>query len=105
MFFLAEYANLITASALIVTLFFGGYHLPLIENLAFFQAHGFLLGMLHVLTFLAKVAIWLFIFLWVRWTLPRFRYDQLMGLGWKVMLPLALANLFIYGLWSLKDLG
>jgi NADH-quinone oxidoreductase subunit H len=103
LFFLAEYANLITASALIVTLFFGGYHFPLVENLAFFQDNPLLLGLLHLVTFLAKVAAWLFIFLWVRWSLPRFRYDQLMGLGWKVMLPLGLLNIFVYGLWRLKD--
>jgi NADH-quinone oxidoreductase subunit H len=105
MFFMAEYANMITASALIVTLFFGGYHLPWIESLPFLQDHALLLGLLHLVTFLVKTAVWLFIFLWVRWSLPRFRYDQLMGLGWKVMLPLALVNLFVYGLWSLKDLG
>ncbi len=96
-FMLGEYANMITASALIVTLFFGGYHLPFIENLAFFESHRFLLGILHVLTFMAKTAVWLFIFIWVRWSLPRFRYDQLMGLGWKVLLPLSLVNIFIYG--------
>jgi NADH-quinone oxidoreductase subunit H len=89
---------MITASALIVTLFFGGYHLPFIENLAFFENHGFLLGLLHVITFMAKTAVWLFIFIWVRWSLPRFRYDQLMGLGWKVLLPLALVNILIYGI-------
>ncbi len=97
-FFLGEYANMITASALIVTLFFGGYHLPFIENLAFFENHGFLLGLLHVITFMAKTAVWLFIFIWVRWSLPRFRYDQLMGLGWKVLLPLSLVNILIYGI-------
>jgi len=97
-FMLGEYANMITASALIVTLFFGGYHLPWIEKLTFFQTHAFLLGLLHLAGFLAKTALWLFIFIWVRWTLPRFRYDQLMHLGWKVMLPLSLANLFLYGI-------
>ncbi len=97
-FMLGEYANMITASALIVTLFFGGYHLPFIENLGFFQEHRFLLGLLHVVTFMAKTAVWLFIFIWVRWSLPRFRYDQLMGLGWKVLLPLSLVNLFVYGI-------
>jgi NADH-quinone oxidoreductase subunit H len=104
MFMLGEYVNMMTASALIVTLFFGGYHLPWVETLPFFQQHGLWLALLQLATFLAKVCVWLFIFLWVRWSLPRFRYDQLMGLGWRVMLPLALVNLFIYGLWSLKDL-
>ena len=105
MFMLGEYVNMMTASALIVTLFFGGYHLPWVETLPFFQQHGFWLALLQLATFLGKVCVWLFIFLWVRWSLPRFRYDQLMGLGWRVMLPLALVNLFVYGLWSLKDLN
>ncbi len=105
MFFLGEYANMMTASALIVTLFLGGYHFPWVENLPIFVNGGLLLGLLHLFTFLAKTVGMLFVFLWVRWSLPRFRYDQLMGLGWKVMLPLALVNIFIYGLWSLKDLN
>jgi NADH-quinone oxidoreductase subunit H len=97
-FMLGEYAAMITASALIVTLFFGGYHVPFIENLAFFQDHPLLLGLLHLTSFLTKTAIWLFIFVWVRWSLPRFRYDQLMNLGWKVLLPLSLVNIFIYAI-------
>ena len=105
MFFLGEYANMMTASALIVTLFLGGYHFPWVENLPIFVEGGLLLGLLHLFTFLAKVVGMLFVFLWVRWSLPRFRYDQLMGLGWKVMLPLSLVNIFIYGLWSLMDLN
>ena len=104
MFMLGEYVSMMTASALIVTLFFGGYHLPWVEGLAFFAAHPGWLALLQVATFLAKVCVWLFIFLWVRWSLPRFRYDQLMGLGWRVLLPLALVNLAVYGLWTLKDL-
>jgi NADH-quinone oxidoreductase subunit H len=96
---------MITASALIVTLFFGGYHAPFLENLPLFQNNGVLLALLQVAAFLVKVAIWLFIFLWVRWSLPRFRYDQLMGLGWKVMLPLALANIILYGLIAFKVFG
>ncbi len=105
MFYLGEYANMITASALITTLFFGGYHLPWIEGLSLFQNNGLLLCLLQVGTFVTKVAIWVFIFMWVRWSLPRFRYDQLMHLGWRVMLPLALLNLFVYGMWSLKGLS
>ncbi|MDP6668657.1 MAG: NADH-quinone oxidoreductase subunit NuoH [Candidatus Krumholzibacteria bacterium] len=105
MFFLAEYANMITASALIVTLYFGGYHCPILEDLAFFQSHPLLLGLLHIFSFLGKMALWLFIFIWVRWSLPRFRYDQLMGLGWKVLLPLSLLNLFIYGVLALARMG
>jgi len=94
MFFMAEYAHMITASALIATLFFGGWHFPGI-------APGDIsLGasLLKVLAFAAKTAFFLFVFIWVRWTLPRFRYDQVMRLGWKILLPLALANLFVTGL-------
>jgi NADH-quinone oxidoreductase subunit H len=88
MFFMAEYVAMITASSLAVTLFLGGYHpgFPL-------PFDGPLLWAVLVLTFLAKIGFFLFLFVWVRWTLPRFRYDQLMNLGWKRLFPLALANL------------
>ncbi|MCP4548282.1 MAG: NADH-quinone oxidoreductase subunit NuoH [bacterium] len=102
-FYMGEYAAMITAAALIVTLFCGGYHLPWLENLNFFKEHATLLGLLHIGTFLAKMGICLFGFIWVRWSLPRFRYDQLMKLGWKVLLPLGLINILIYGLFTLKD--
>jgi NADH-quinone oxidoreductase subunit H len=83
LFFLAEYIHMITASALVVTLFFGGYHLPFVDAYPPGAWGTFLSG----LVFFAKMAFFLFLFLWVRWTLPRFRYDQLMNLGWKVLLP------------------
>jgi len=83
LFFLAEYIHMITASALVVTLFFGGYHLPFVDVYPPGAWGTFLSG----LVFLAKMAFFLFLFLWVRWTLPRFRYDQLMNLGWKILLP------------------
>jgi len=86
LFFLAEYIHMITASALVVTLFFGGYHLPFVDAYPPGAWGTFLSG----LVFLAKMACFLFLFLWVRWTLPRFRYDQLMNLGWKVLLPASL---------------
>ena len=85
LFFLAEYINMITASALVVVLFFGGYTLPFVElgdGLGSIVLSGFI--------FAAKVFFFLFLYIWVRWTLPRFRYDQLMNLGWKVMLPVSL---------------
>ncbi len=91
MFFMAEYANVITASALTVTLFLGGWDVPLV-NEASLGNFGVLLSMA---AFVIKTALFLFIFIWVRWTFPRFRYDQLMRLGWKVMLPLALVNIFL----------
>jgi len=89
MFYIAEYSNMVTASALMATLFFGGYDIPftqwdnvppwtVVKTLATLGA------------FLIKTGFFLFFFIWVRWTLPRFRYDQLMALGWKVMLPFAL---------------
>jgi NADH-quinone oxidoreductase subunit H len=91
-FFLAEYANMIIASALIVTLYLGGYNIPFIDIYSF----GFpdwINVLLQVGAFLIKEALVLFFFIWVRWSLPRFRYDQLMSLGWKVMFPLSLINI------------
>jgi len=93
MFFMAEYANMITASALIVTLFFGGWDVPGLNETTL----GGLGVFLSVLAFILKTAFFLFLFILVRWTFPRFRYDQLMYLGWKVLLPLALVNIFITG--------
>ncbi|HIC74687.1 MAG TPA: NADH-quinone oxidoreductase subunit NuoH [Candidatus Marinimicrobia bacterium] len=91
MFFTAEYANMVTAAALTVTLFFGGWDVPLLNETSI----GVLGAILSVLSFVLKTAFFLFLFIWVRWTFPRFRYDQLMKLGWKVMLPLALINIFV----------
>lgn len=93
-FFLAEYANMITSSALIVTLFLGGWQLPGVHSLGLSPLW---VSILQILTFMVKVAFMLFFYMWIRWTIPRFRYDQLMNLGWKVMLPLALLNLFLTG--------
>jgi NADH-quinone oxidoreductase subunit H len=87
-YFLAEYINLIVACTLTTTLYFGGWSLP------GFHPHGVVGVLLSILIFAVKTAFFVSIFIWVRWTLPRFRYDQLMRLGWKVLLPLALANLF-----------
>ncbi len=90
LFFLSEYTNMIVSSALIVTLYFGGWSLPFINYSAMMPN---LAAVLQVLTFLAKTGVVIFVFMWVRWTLPRFRYDQLMNVGWKIMLPLAIVNL------------
>jgi NADH-quinone oxidoreductase subunit H len=92
MFFMGEYANMITASALIVLLFFGGWHLPFVDYAWFGPLFG---GIISAMVFMAKVAFFLFFFIWVRWTLPRFRYDQIMGLMWKKILPLGLAYLLL----------
>ena len=91
MFFMAEYANMITAAALTVTLFFGGWDVPFVNEATL----GMWGAMLSVTSFILKMGFFLFLFIWVRWTFPRFRYDQLMKLGWKVMLPLALFNIFL----------
>lgn len=91
-FFLAEYANMIIASALIVTLYLGGYNLPFVNLDSFGLSNG-LIVLIQLATFLFKMAALLFFFIWVRWSLPRFRYDQLMNLGWKVMFPLSLLNI------------
>mgnify|MGYP000692863170 FL=1 len=91
MFFMAEYANMITAAALTVTLFFGGWDVPLINETSL----GIWGTVLSVLSFILKMGFFLFLFIWVRWTFPRFRYDQLMKIGWKVMLPIALLNIFV----------
>lgn len=101
MFFLAEYVNFFVASFVIVTLFFGGYLLPWEDALlgALPALDGsVLLGVLQVLALLLKAAFFAFVFIWVRWTLPRFKYQQLMTLGWKMLLPIALANVVLYAL-------
>lgn len=95
LFFLAEYANMITASAVIVTLYLGGWQVPYLELLNL--PVGVTIA-LQILAFMLKVAFMLFVFQWVRWSVPRFRYDQLMNLGWKVMLPIALANVIVTGI-------
>ncbi|MFL5482419.1 MAG: NADH-quinone oxidoreductase subunit NuoH [Gemmatimonadaceae bacterium] len=89
LFFIAEYASMVTASALMATLFFGGWDVPFTAHDNIGPYSGWL-SLLSVFIFLAKILFFLFLYMWVRWTLPRFRYDQLMSLGWKFMLPLAL---------------
>ncbi len=91
MFFMAEYLNLIAASAMMATLYFGGWSLPGLH------ATGILGGVLSIAVFAVKTGFFIFLFVWVRWTLPRFRFDQLMNLGWKVFLPLSLLNLIVTG--------
>jgi NADH-quinone oxidoreductase subunit H len=87
LFFQSEYTNMAALSALGVTLYFGGWSLPWIEY------EGWLGVALGLLTLVAKIAFCMAVYVWVRWTFPRFRYDQLMALGWKVLLPLAILNL------------
>ena len=94
LFFIAEYANMVTASALMVTLFFGGWDVPFTgrDNIGPYSGW---LTLLSMAIFFGKLLFFIFFFMWVRWTLPRFRYDQLMSLGWKIMLPLALSYIII----------
>ena len=93
LFFLGEYANIMVASALVTTLFLGGWSLPFAPFNA--PATAVWVGLAHVAIFVAKLCSVLFVFIWVRWTVPRFRYDQLMAMGWKVFFPLALANVIV----------
>jgi len=96
LFLFAEYVNMFISSALIVTLFFGGYNFPWIEAATAHWGEN-IAGVLSIVIFLLKTFIFVFIFMWIRWTLPRFRYDQLMHLGWRVFIPLALLNLLATG--------
>src|SRR5689334_156133 len=91
MFFMGEYCNMILVSAMMVTLFFGGWTLPWFGLDQ--PATTFLLGVVHIGIFLAKLIAFLLMFIWVRWMWPRFRYDQLMDLGWRRFIPIALANI------------
>jgi NADH-quinone oxidoreductase subunit H len=93
MFFMAEYVNMITGAAMAVTLFLGGWQVGL--PLEAWGISGWPLWIAQIAAFAAKVGLFLILFVWVRWTLPRFRYDQLMALGWKRMFPLALANIIL----------
>src|SRR5947209_3402451 len=91
MFFLGEYIAMITGSAVIVTLFLGGWHFPGIAD----GSHGWIFGLINIAVFFAKVCALIFLFMWVRWTLPRFRWDQLMRLGWLFFFEIALVNIFV----------
>jgi NADH-quinone oxidoreductase subunit H len=97
MFFMGEYANMILVSAMMVTLFFGGWTLPWFGLDQ--PATGLVHGVLHIGIFLGKVFLFLVMFIWIRWMWPRFRYDQLMDLGWRRFIPLALANTVATAVW------
>ncbi len=90
----AEYINMFMASAIMATLYFGGYQLP---GLGFLPLPHFLLVLIGVGVLFVKIFAFMFFFIWVRWTLPRFRYDQLMTLGWKILFPLAIVNFLLTG--------
>jgi NADH-quinone oxidoreductase subunit H len=93
LFFLAEYINMFTVSMLATTLFFGGWNVPFIDT--FLPRGSFLYGLISAIGFVVKVCVFLFFYIWIRGTLPRFRFDQLMNFGWKFLLPLALLNIFL----------
>ncbi len=93
----AEYINMFISSAIMATLFFGGYDIPFVNEQNLQNSIGQWAVMLQVLCFLIKIAAFLFLFMWVRWTIPRFRYDQLMNLGWKILIPIALVNMLATG--------
>lgn len=90
----AEYINMFISSALMASLYFGGYSFPGMDSLGLSPN---LLTVIGVLVLFIKIIFFLFLFMWVRWTIPRFRYDQLMRLGWKILIPLALLNMLITG--------
>ena len=97
LFFLAEYSNMVASSAMMVTLFFGGWTLPFwgLDH----PATTLGLGVAHILVFVVKMLAFMVLFIWVRWMFPRFRYDQLMDLGWRRFLPLALVNILVTAIW------
>jgi NADH-quinone oxidoreductase subunit H len=98
LFFMGEYANMIAASAMMVTLFLGGWTLPF-AGLDNPNPASKLIGVVQVAIFLGKIMVLMGLFIWVRWMWPRFRYDQLMDLGWRRFLPLALLNIVATALW------
>lgn len=93
----AEYINMIMSSAVMVSMYFGGYDIPFVDDASLQQTWGNWVALLQVGVLLTKIVAFIFLFMWIRWTIPRFRYDQLMNLGWKKMIPLALANMIITG--------
>jgi NADH-quinone oxidoreductase subunit H len=104
LFFMAEYVNMFTVSVMIVTLFLGGWYFPFVSYIAPVGSN--LFAVISALLFFAKVFAFLFFYIWVRGTLPRFRFDQLMNFGWKFLLPLGIFNVFITALavyfWNIR---
>ena len=94
----AEYINMFISSAIISTLYFGGYNFPFMHSLGLSANAVSIIG---IFVLFAKIFFFIFFFMWIRWTLPRFRYDQLMHLGWKTLVPLSLLNMLLTGIFSL----
>ncbi len=95
LYMFSEYINMFVSSSLMAALYFGGYNFPFMYDLGLSENWITIIG---VLVFFAKIFGFIFFFMWVRWTLPRFRYDQLMNLGWKMLIPLAIANIVLTGI-------
>ncbi|MDX1936984.1 MAG: NADH-quinone oxidoreductase subunit NuoH [Flavihumibacter sp.] len=101
----AEYINMFISSVIMATLYFGGYDIPFVNEAALIAKGNNWIQWIGPLVLIAKVGFFIFLFMWVRWTIPRFRYDQLMNLGWKKLIPLALLNMLLTGalvLWLKK---
>ncbi|MGB3105888.1 NADH-quinone oxidoreductase subunit NuoH [Sphingobacterium multivorum] len=101
LYMFSEYINMFVSSALMASLYFGGYNFPFMNDMGL-SAN--MITIIGVVVFFIKILLFIFFFMWVRWTLPRFRYDQLMNLGWKMLIPLAIANIVLTGVFTLiKD--
>ncbi len=101
LYMFSEYINMFVSSALMASLYFGGYNFPFMNDMGL-SAN--MITIIGVVAFFIKILLFIFFFMWVRWTLPRFRYDQLMNLGWKMLIPLAIANIVLTGVFTLiKD--
>lgn len=99
LFYMAEFLEIVTISAIVTTLFFGAWHIPFVTTETLLSTFGTIPTMLiHVGTFFTKVIFFIWFQMTIRWTLPRFRYDQIMHLGWKILLPLSLLNILVTGL-------
>jgi NADH-quinone oxidoreductase subunit H len=101
----AEYINMFISSVIMATLYFGGYDIPFVNEAALIAKGNNWIQWIGPLVLIIKVGFFIFLFMWVRWTIPRFRYDQLMNLGWKKLIPLALLNMVLTGalvLWLKK---
>lgn len=97
-FLFSDYVHMFIASVILSTIYFGGYDIPFVNDAQLTESLGMnIMAILHFLALFTKTCMFIFFFMWVRWTIPRFRYDQLMDLGWKRLLPLSLFNLLITG--------
>jgi NADH-quinone oxidoreductase subunit H len=96
----AEYINMFISSALMASLYFGGYNFPFMNSLGLDQNVVTILG---TVVFFGKILFFIFFFMWIRWTLPRFRYDQLMRLGWQSLIPLSILNILLTGIFTMRE--